>query len=291
MYYVLKISDSVQYLLRCSIFYPAIDATMETNNNTDFRESDAYYELLDKHTDLLAKYDTIVKISKIVMHDIRSPLRFLSDVAESLTLEGLQQPEHEQRKHLKILVETCQQLSHLGNNVLEWFTNNKIEISLHRERVNIAETLRENIRIYENVIASNNNELELDFEDDIFVSTNREISSIIIRNAIDNANKYTRDGVITISVAACRQTVLVSIVDNGRGFDAEKLMEQIHNNVTVSHNLGFRIIHDLAIQVGLEYMISSKIGVGTTFTLVYTPATSPADDAFPAGDKTSSRDT
>ncbi|MBI2272582.1 MAG: HAMP domain-containing histidine kinase [Bacteroidetes bacterium] len=243
---------------------------METNDIQDIKECDAYYELLDKHADLVVKYDTIVKICKIVMHDIRSPLRFLSDVAESLTLEGVKQPEHVQRKHLKMLVETCQNLSHFGNNVLDWFISNKFEISLQQEKVNISETLRENIRIYENVIESNNNVLDLDFEDDIFVSTNKEISSIIIRNAIDNANKYTRDGVIKISVARWRQTVSVSIIDNGKGFDAEKLLEQIHDNVTVSHNLGFRIIHDMAKQVGLEYTISSKKGVGTNFALIYT---------------------
>lgn len=242
---------------------------MEEN---EIENSAAYTELLEKHTDLLAKYETIVKVCKIVMHDIRSPLRFLSDVAESLTLEELRQPEHEQRQHFNLLVETSRNLSLFGNNVLDWFVNNKIEISLQREIINISDILHENIQLYEKSINANNNQLELDFADGEYVTSNKEISSIIIRNAIDNANKYTTNGVLKIAVTKRDQTVLVSIIDNGKGFDSDKLLENIKNNVTVSHNLGFRIIHDMAKQVGLEYTISSKKGVGTNFTLMYTQA-------------------
>ena len=226
-------------------------------------QSDAYNELLEK-------YNTLIKICQIVMHDVRSPLRFLADVAESLNSNPSNTENTVDRQRRQLLIETTNSLYLFTTNVLDWFVNNKIEISLNKEFINLPEVISEIIQVYEKSIQDKNNKLIITYSEDFFVYSNKEISSIIIRNAIDNANKYTKNGKIIIGLNKENNEIALSIKDTGRGFDHKNLLKNLHDsNPGITQHIGFRIIHDLAKQLGLKYELESEKGVGTLFVLRY----------------------
>ena len=225
---------------------------------------------LDSYNELLDKYNTLIKVCKIVMHDMRSPLRFLGDVAESLDVTKLNQPDSIDRKNLELLKDTSRNLYFFATNVLDWFINNKLEISLNKEKINLSNIANEIILIYDKQMKAKNNTLTTELDEAIFVESNKEISSIIIRNALDNANKYTTNGEIKIKVEKRTDYIVFSIEDNGKGFDYKKMLQNLDDSSpSVSQHMGFRIIHDLALQLGLTYDLKSEKGVGTTFSLKY----------------------
>lgn len=225
-------------------------------------------EIEHKYNELLNKYNTLVKVCKIVMHDIRSPLRFLGDVAESLDVEKLNEPDGDARKKLALVTETSRNLYFFGTNVLDWFINNKLEISVKKETITLKEVAEEISMLYARQIKLKNNKLLIDIDENLHVCSNKELAVIILRNALDNANKYTENGKINLITKKEKDSVTFSIIDQGRGFDHTRLLEKLQdNNPSASQHIGFRIIHDLAIQAGLTYHLHSEIGIGTTFTL------------------------
>lgn len=227
-------------------------------------------EIEHKYNELMNKYNTLVKVCKIVMHDIRSPLRFLGDVADSLDVEKINEPDSDARKKLKLVTETSRNLYLFGTNVLDWFINNKLEISVKKEDISLADVALEISQLYTKQIKLSNNTLITEVDKDIRVHSNKELSIIILRNALDNANKYTEGGEILLKTTKDDTSVYFSIIDRGRGFDHHKLLEKLQDNSpSSSQHIGFRIIHDLAKQAGLEYDLYSERGVGTTFTLKY----------------------
>lgn len=225
-------------------------------------------EIEHKYNELLNKYNTLVKVCKIVMHDIRSPLRFLGDVAESLDVERLNEPDGDARKKLNLVTETSRNLYFFGTNVLDWFINNKLEISVKKENITLIEVAEEISKLYSRQIKLKNNTLLIDIDENLYVCSNKELAVIILRNALDNANKYTENGKINLVTKKEQDAVLFSVIDQGRGFDHTRLLEKLQDtNPSASQHIGFRIIHDLALQAGLTYDLHSEIGIGTTFTL------------------------
>lgn len=235
---------------------------LQTMNN---KENNA-----ESYTELCEKYNSLLKVCKIVMHDMRSPLRFLGDVAESLNLDNLNQPESNDKKNLELLKETSINLYYFATNVLDWFVNNNQQISLFKERVNLAELVYDLLKFYDKPIKIKGNALVTELDENVWVNSNKEISSIIIRNALDNANKYTTNGELRINVFIEKENAVISIQDNGKGFDYKKLLQNLgDSNPSMSQHVGFWIIHDLTQQSGLTYELNSEKGVGTTFTLKY----------------------
>lgn len=242
----------------------------------EYRQTDAKYQ------ELLDRYNTLIKVCKIVMHDIRSPLRFLGDVAESLDVDKLNEPGSDARKKLALVTETSRNLYFFGNNVLDWFINNKLEISVTEEYISLLEVAEEIMGLYEKSIREKNNRLVIDIDKNLTVYSNKELAVIILRNALDNANKYTQDGQITLKVEKKGDEVLFLVQDQGAGFDHKKLLDRLKDdNPSASQHIGFRIIHDLARQAGLEYTLYSERGKGTTFTLKFTTGERNREETWP----------
>ena len=239
----------------------------------------------DSYDELIEKYNTLIKVCKIVMHDVRSPLRFLGDVAESLDLDKVSDPESEHRKNLLLLIDTCRNLYFFSTDVLDWFVNNKLEISLMKENLSLDIVIQEIIGLYDKQIKKKHIKLILDIDKGAVVYTNKEISSIIFRNALDNAIKYTNDGQIKITLQKESDIISLCIEDTGKGFDHKRLLHNLSDsNPATAQHIGFRIINDLAIQVGVLYELTSEKGVGTTFILKYPLAKKLANQTIPKKD-------
>ena len=130
------------------------------------------------------------------------------------------------------------------------------------------------VAYYEKPIKAKNNLLISGLTEKAYVFSSREISSIIIRNALDNANKYTSDGEIRIRIEKNDKEVNLFIEDNGKGFDDQRLHRLLNDqdNESFPHT-GFKIIHDFAKQIGVNYGVTSTPGSGTSFKLTYSSVT------------------
>lgn len=227
-----------------------------------------YEELSEKYNTLLKQHNTLMSVSKIIFHDVRSTLRFFGDLAESLNLDKKTQITDKDIVNLKLMAQSSRDLYFLASNMLEWFVNTRLDFSLKQEKINLLELAGEISNIYAKQIQFNNNTLNIEIDKDFIVTSNREVLSIIARNAVDNANKYTRNGVIRIKCNPTGDAMFFIIQDNGQGFDYKRLVQKLKSeNQTSSKIIGYKIIHDMAKQIGITYDLQSEIGIGTILTL------------------------
>ena len=101
----------------------------------------------------------------------------------------------------------------------------------------------------------------------------------ILLNLLSNAVKFTPSGTVAMSCAwngADRSEVQLTVRDSGIGIPAEQMTRifepfvQVGRSLTHSHEgtgLGLAISRDLARAMGGEITVSSKVGVGSVFTL------------------------
>jgi signal transduction histidine kinase len=116
----------------------------------------------------------------------------------------------------------------------------------------------------------NKNELDIDIPEGLVFRTDPKLLFIIIRNAVDNANKYTHHGRIHIAAGVQNNILTLKVSDTGRGMDAEMVREM--TNIEERHrqgfkersSMGFYIMGMLTHKLGGTYTIDSLKGKGTS---------------------------
>jgi signal transduction histidine kinase len=81
----------------------------------------------------------------------------------------------------------------------------------------------------------------------------------IVQESINNIQKHARAETIHVNLIERKGVILVSIEDNGSGFDLEKAMEVTKGKMP----LGLLIMRERAEQIGGEFSVDTKIGRGT----------------------------
>jgi two-component system NarL family sensor kinase len=90
----------------------------------------------------------------------------------------------------------------------------------------------------------------------------REVAAIVFRVAqesVRNTQRHAGATVLTVKVATTLETVILTITDNGRGFDPRQGAKEGH--------VGLRLLNDLAAEAGGTYSPKSAPGAGTTIRL------------------------
>jgi len=93
----------------------------------------------------------------------------------------------------------------------------------------------------------------------------------IIRNLVDNANKYTNQGKIHITACQDEHDILISVADTGRGMSPQQVAAFLGNdnmdNVKSGSQLGHRFILDLTQRLDGRLTVESRQEKGTTVLL------------------------
>ena len=125
-------------------------------------------------------------------------------------------------------------------------------------------------KMYGFSLEGNKNTLVTDISAELSFITDSKLLFLVLRNAIDNANKYTSNGTITVSASRQNDNLQLMISDTGRGMKedlVQQLIELQHGNVQLSYkerkSLGFYIMAMLIKKLGGSYTITSIKGRGT----------------------------
>lgn len=85
----------------------------------------------------------------------------------------------------------------------------------------------------------------------------------IVQEAVNNAIKHAKANTITVKLSENNQAVTVAIIDDGTGFDVDKVMDNYDNR----GSLGMINLKERTEAVGGDLMIKSRPGEGTQITI------------------------
>ena len=212
-------------------------------------------------------------------HELRTPLNAIAGYTQLLSL-GVRGPvTAEQREDLERIDRSQRHLLSLINDILNFAKIEAGHIAVENSPIDVARVLRSLKEFVEPQLREKNLEFSVINECDGAIARGDEdkVRQILI-NLLSNSIKFTsRDGNISVLCTSSDGTLRVEVKDDGSGIPKDKLEAIFEPFVQVGRDfsspqggtgLGLAISRDLARRMGGDLLVSSRLGKGSTFTLV-----------------------
>jgi len=211
-------------------------------------------------------------------HELRTPLNSIIGFT-GIIIQGLAGPlNQEQAKQLNMVQNSARHLLALINDVLDISKIEAGEFDISRDPVDVKKSIESVIITLKKTAKDKGLELISDISPDTgcIIGDKRRLEQIFI-NLINNAIKFTDKGSVTVKSEIQGSWLKISVSDTGIGIEDNKIdtlfqpFHQIDTGTTRKHEgtgLGLSICKKLAELHGGTITVESRIGKGSTFTLL-----------------------
>ncbi len=207
-----------------------------------------------------------------VSHDIRTPLNAIVGFSELLE-QGVSN-EDERARYISSIHSSANVLARLVDDILDLSKMESGKLEIIEEPTNIPVLTREVIAACEVAWARKSLVLKAEIGEMPWVSVDPQRVRQLLFNLLSNAYKYTDQGTITVHVSLENGTLVLSVADTGKGISQENISRILQPFVQLADRnhrdgtgLGLAICQKLATLMGGELAVTSKVGVGSTFTI------------------------
>ncbi|MFW5800601.1 MAG: GAF domain-containing sensor histidine kinase, partial [Spirochaeta sp.] len=159
------------------------------------------------------------RLLSIIAHDLHAPLQQVESIAQLFTISELS--EEERSETFADLKHTVASTRYMLNNLLQWTAKLIHNRELSYAQVHLPALMKKVSAEVQPGIDQKGNTLVLDGED-VHVRIDADVLHFVLRNLLTNANKFTRDGTITLSWRIDSHGLTVEVMDTGIGFDVDQ---------------------------------------------------------------------
>ena len=210
-------------------------------------------------------------------HEIRTPLNAIVGFTNLLVGEGSDEIEPEERAvMLEIVNNNNDLLLKLVNDVLEISRLDSGSLSFEIKECDITKTVKEIYMTYQTLIQpSLQFLLELDETVSLPVNIDNFRFTQVISNFLNNANKFTKTGMITLGCKMNKeqQEICVYVKDTGKGIDDKELMmifDRFYktDEFEQGSGLGLSICKVIIERLAGRIEVQSEVGKGSCFSVI-----------------------
>ncbi|MDA6070273.1 HAMP domain-containing histidine kinase [Flavobacterium sp. AC] len=217
------------------------------------------------------------RIMGMVSHEIRSPLSIISIYSKMIS-SSIKDPEI--KDTFKSIQFTTNSLLLLANQILEYSKDENYLPKLNNKNFHLNEEINQIIYAMTSLVESKGNKIEFrsNLVSDLEVYSDPTKIHQLFYNIIGNANKFTKDGLIAITIdpdkiSGKKINLNVEIQDNGIGIAENDLKNifELYYQGTVSGKvndlgvgLGLNLCKEIVELFGGEISVQSQQGKGTT---------------------------
>ena len=208
-----------------------------------------------------------------VSHDIRTPLNAIVGFSELLEA-GISDAE-DRKRCISAIRSSGKVLARLVDDILDLSKLESGKMDIIEEPTDLTALIREVISVCESLRTRKALELKTEIGEMPCLCVDPQRIRQLLYNLLSNAYKYTMTGTITVRVFWQDGTLTLSVADTGKGISEEDLTRILQPFVQVADKnhrdgsgLGLAICRKLVDLMDGELKIDSKIGVGSTFTIL-----------------------
>lgn len=233
---------------------------------------------LQMKNEILEKNDAIkTRLISIISHDIITPLKFLTSAGKNLLEKRTMMSESLQDETIHEITNTSQELQLLSTNILNWIKYQNKNRLLTKETFNMHELVRQVLGILNTLAQQKNLHIINEVDSQASLYQYYEPMKILVYNLLTNAIHFSEKGIISVNMKQTNNYAIVIVKDEGIGMSQEKIQNLMADHVVISsanvdnkkgHGLGFLIIKDLLKTMGASLQIDSKLGEGTTISIL-----------------------
>ncbi len=241
------------------------------------RCSNSYIGLQKKMEEVEQLYKLKSEFTSTVSHELRTPLTAIKE-GISLVLDGSTgEISEEQKEFLGIAHRNVDRLGRLINHVLDFSKMTAKKVELNKERVQINDIVSQVVDIYRLVVEKKGLLLKVDVSatDELFVECDPDRINQVITNLLNNAVKFTDQGMIKVKTLMDPSTnsVRVMVQDTGPGIAREDITRLFQpfsqvgrgKETTGGTGLGLAICREIVEQSGGKIWVDSVQGAGAAF--------------------------
>lgn len=230
----------------------------------------AFNNMLDR---IEESFSRLRSFSADLAHELRTPINNLLGETEVALLH----PQTDYRQTLESNFEELKFVAAMIENLLFLAQAENPRLVLTKEKINVAEIIHRIKDYYEEIALDKN--IEIDIQGHAELLFNLEMFGRMISNLLLNSLKYTdQDGKILVNISHTKDTVEIQLKDNGIGIDKIHLprlfdrfyrIDEARARDSGGIGLGLAIVKSIVDLHQGTIHLTSKIGVGTCFTLQF----------------------
>lgn len=213
------------------------------------------------------------KILGYVAHDVRNPLASLRSIIDLNNLQILSAQEIKNvmdllKKQLDATLDTL-------TNVIEWGQAQLERQIPHIRPVDLFKVVTKKLKNFEVPIMSKGNKLQHNIEPGCQVIADEYMLRFVLRNLLTNANKFTSNGMITVSAITDADVVLIKVTDTGTGI-SDEIFEKLfdpQNRITKpgtenekGSGMGLLLVKEFIEKLGSKLEVKTIPGQGSEFS-------------------------
>ncbi len=208
-----------------------------------------------------------------VSHELKTPLAAINNYGTLLQSPDL--TEDERIEYAKAITENSRRLANLITNILKLNKLENQQIYPKAEPYNLSEQLCECLLSFETVWEQKNIEIDTDIDEDVIVSADSELLSLVWNNLFSNAVKFTEEhGKVFVQLKSENGYAAVTVTDTGCGMSAEtgkhifeKFYQGDTSHAAKGNGLGLALVKRVVDITDGEISVQSELGKGSTFTV------------------------
>jgi signal transduction histidine kinase len=212
------------------------------------------------------------RMLSILGHDLRSPVANLISISSMVTNHDLSQREFVTL--IQMINEQSLQVLDLLDNTFNWARLNFNTIKINKTTVDFEKLIATTLGVYKSFYEGKNIFISVDLESDQKIETDLEIVTIIVRNIISNAIKFTPENG-QISIKSYHNELIVK--DTGIGISEARLNDILDNNSSSrmgtnneqGAGIGLQLVISLARKINCKFAVESLPSEGTTIRLIF----------------------
>lgn len=207
------------------------------------------------------------QVIAIVLHDLRSPIRFLGTISNNLVKGFKEENPDRFYGNLKRLNKSVGMLWGFIDQFFSWAVIQQDAFKVKKVFFPLRELFEETAGFYEEILSYNENKF-LVVPTDLDCHTDKDILSLILRNLVDNANKHTEKGDITLSALEEEGSIHITVSDTGSGLSASQVKMFTDDRRDASeHGIGSIVIQNMLHKIGGNLRVQTLLGVGSSFRI------------------------
>lgn len=251
----------------------------------DLTEKKQQEEKLKKFNIELEKSNTeLDDFAYIASHDLKQPLRGISNYASFLTEDYADKLDDEGKKQLQTLQDLAKRMENLIDTLLTFSRVGRVDFAM--THCDISEVIENKLLLLDSFIKENNTTIKIKNKMPTIVCDHAKIGEVF-QNLITNAIKYNDNDQkeITIDYKAEKNKHIFSVKDNGIGIAKEyqdkifKIFQRLHqkNEYGGGTGAGMTIVKKIVERHGGSIWLESEINKGSTFYFSISQSLKPTD--------------
>ena len=208
-----------------------------------------------------------------VSHEMKTPLSVMQNYGTLLQTPDLS--DEQRMEYAKGITDASRRMADMMTNILKLSRLENQQIFPQATEFDLGEQLCECLLQYENVWETAEIEIETDIAEDVKVTADAELLSLVWNNLFSNAFKFTESGgTVSVSLSSTEHHAIVKVQDTGCGMTAEvgahifeKFYQGDTSHATQGNGLGLALVKRVIDIMQGEISVESAVGVGTTFTV------------------------